>query len=258
MTSKNAQCSSRSGFWILKISREVRILKQSQSALFGSISHMKTLFVFTCVMNVWNQSIQAFVTGSGPFLWLIVQVCSLIMEYQVSWYMPSFYILEQFESILVTIHQQISFLLLWSDGHRCMEWILCRVVESSCSPTHNIVFSHLFAWLSMSQKKYEYFERTVISPLHPRKFWIQTWFCNCQQYLCLFHIVFEYTPRKHDQGRMLALSNQPLCLVVSTSDQDFVSFQPIWCHPHTQTRIFLFHNEQRDIPNLEFSPSHVQ
>ena len=29
------------------------------------------------------------------------------------------------------------------------------------------------------------------------------------------------------------------------------------CHPHTQIRIILFHGEQRDIPNLEFSPIHV-
>ena len=29
------------------------------------------------------------------------------------------------------------------------------------------------------------------------------------------------------------------------------------CHPHTQIRIILFHDERRDIPNLEFSPSHV-
>ena len=34
-------------------------------------------------------------------------------------------------------------------------------------------------------------------------------------------------------------------------------FQPILCHPHTQIRIILFHDEQRDIPNLEFSPIHV-
>ena len=27
--------------------------------------------------------------------------------------------------------------------------------------------------------------------------------------------------------------------------------------PHTQIRIILFHDVQRDIPNLEFSPSHV-
>ena len=35
--------------------------------LFLPRSHMTVLFIFTCVMNVWNQSIQAFVTGSGPF-----------------------------------------------------------------------------------------------------------------------------------------------------------------------------------------------
>ena len=35
------------------------------------------------------------------------------------------------------------------------------------------------------------------------------------------------------------------------------SFQPILCHPHAQIRIILFHDERRDIPNLEFSPIHV-
>ena len=33
--------------------------------------------------------------------------------------------------------------------------------------------------------------------------------------------------------------------------------QPILCHPHTQIRIILFNDVQRDIHNLEFSPSHV-
>ena len=37
----------------------------------------------------------------------------------------------------------------------------------------------------------------------------------------------------------------------------FVSFQPFLCHPHTQIRIILSDDVQRDIPNLEFSPSHV-
>ena len=106
------QCSSRSGFWIFKISSEIRVLKQSQSALFSSITHMTILFVFTCVMNVWNQSIQAFVTGFGPFRNRIVQTYSLTIEYQVVQYVPSISISEQFESILVTILQKISFLLL--------------------------------------------------------------------------------------------------------------------------------------------------
>ena len=97
----------------------------------------------------------------------------------------------------------------------------------------------------------------VIFQLLLQKFWIQTWFCHCQQHLCLFDIVFEYNPSIHDPGKMLVLPNHLLCVVPSTSDQDFVSFQPILCHPHTQIRIILFHDAQRDIPNLEFSPSHV-
>ena len=40
----------------------------------------------------------------------------------------------------------------------------------------------------------------------------------CQQYLCLFRIVFVYIPGFHDQGMMLALPNQLLCSALSTSD----------------------------------------
>ena len=39
---------------------------------------------------------------------------------------------------------------------------------------------------------------------------------------------------------MLVLANQVLYWVLSTSDQCFVSFQPILCHPHTQIRTTLF------------------
>ena len=56
---------------------------------------------------------------------------------------------------------------------------------------------------------------------------------------------------------MLVPPNRLLCLVVSTLDQCFVFFQPIFCHQHTQIRIILYHDVQRDIHNLEFSPSHV-
>ena len=54
---------------------------------------------------------------------------------------------------------------------------------------------------------------------------------------------------------MLVLPNRLLYLVVSTSDQCFVSFQPIMCHPHTQIRIILFDGVRRDIPNWKLSPN---
>ena len=67
MTSKNTQRSSRSGFRIFKISCKIGVLKQSQSALFSSVSHLTILFVLTCMMNVRYQAIQSFITGFGPF-----------------------------------------------------------------------------------------------------------------------------------------------------------------------------------------------
>ena len=70
--------------------------------------------------------------------------------------------------------------------------------------------SAIFAFLSPSGM--------VIFQLLWRKFWIQTWFCICQQCLCSFHIGFEYTTEIHDQRKMLVLPTQLLCWVLSTSD----------------------------------------
>ena len=53
--------------------------------------------------------------------WSIVQVCSLFMEYQAFYYVPSSRIPKQLKSIRLTILLQISIPPLWSDGHRCME-----------------------------------------------------------------------------------------------------------------------------------------
>ena len=90
-----------------------------------------------------------------------------------------------------------------------------------------------------------------------RKFWIQTWFSSCTQYLCLFHIVFECIPDIHDQGKILVLPNQLLYWVLSTSEQCFVSFQPIWCHRHTQLRMTLFDVVRISIPNWKPSPNRI-
>ena len=53
---QTAQCSTWCRFWILKISCKIEVLKQSQSALFCSVSRMTILFVFTCVMDVRDQT----------------------------------------------------------------------------------------------------------------------------------------------------------------------------------------------------------
>ena len=63
---------------------------------------------------------------------------SLTIEYQVFRFVSSFNILEQLESIVVTILQQIPSSPPQSDDQRCKEQILCRVVLSSCLISHNI------------------------------------------------------------------------------------------------------------------------
>ena len=90
----------------------------------------------------------------------------------------------------------------------------CRVLESSCSPTHNIA-PHIYLHdppYHKTMKKYTDFEGMEVFLFTPLKFAIRTWFCNCQQYPDLFHIVFEYTPGKRDLGKMLVLPNQLLYL----------------------------------------------
>ena len=42
-------------------------LETVQSALLSNVSHLAILLVFTRMMNIWNQSIQAFVTNFCPF-----------------------------------------------------------------------------------------------------------------------------------------------------------------------------------------------
>ena len=61
-----------------------------------------------------------------------------------------------------------------------------------------------------TMKKYEDFDGMEVFLFTPLKFAIRTWFCNCPQYLCLFHIFFECAPSFHDQGKMLVLPNQLL------------------------------------------------
>ena len=130
-------------------------------------------------------------------LWWILQVCSLTIEYRVVHYVPSTSISEQFESILLTTIPRILILLLWNDGRQCKELILCRVVESFCLPTHNIV-PHI-SWHDLpcfkTTKRYSDFPSMVMFRLLLRKFWIQTWFCNCLQYLCIISHCLWVHPR---------------------------------------------------------------
>ena len=130
----------------------------------------------------------------------------LTIKYRVVQFLPGFNISEQFESMYLTILQQILFLLLfevvvidaWS---RYFVELLSRLVRQLTISFHTLLCmtSH------KTMKKHEDFEGMVISLILPQKFAIRTWFCNCPQYLCLFRIFFECSPSFHDLRKMLVL-----------------------------------------------------
>ena len=135
------KCTMSHQMWILNL----QDLPQSQSLetvpvciVWQCCPHSKIVCIHMC--DEYVKSIDSGVCHRPwSILWWILQACSLTIEHRVFQCVPSIGIQEQFKSIRVTILQQISFLLLWSGAHRCMEQILCRVVESFCLPTHNIV-----------------------------------------------------------------------------------------------------------------------
>ena len=157
-------------------------LRQSQSlgtvpvcTVVPYFAHDNTVCIHTC--DEYKKSICSGVCHRPwSILWWIVQICSLTKECQVHKFVPMTNISGQFHSILLTVHPRISIILLWNDGHQCMELILCRVVESSKLPTHNIV-PHI-SWHDLPyqkiMKKYEDFEGMAISLFTPRKFAIRT------------------------------------------------------------------------------------
>ena len=210
-------------------------------------------------MNVWNQSRQAFVTSLGPFSHGSCKFTHRMWNIRFS------------NTCLVSAFQNNLRACIWQFSNRFCFFFFEVVVIDAWSRHFVELLGRLVCQLTISfhtllcmtshvmrtMKKYEDFEGMFVFLFHPLNFAIRTWFCNCPQYLCLFHIVVECSPSVHDPGKMLVLPSQLLCWVLSTSDQYCVSFQPILCHPHTQIRIILFHDEQRDIPNLEFSPSHA-
>ena len=118
---KCAQCSSWGWFRVPKISRKIGVLKQSQSALFGSTTPHDNI---VCI-HMYDEYMKSIDSGAchrpWSISWSIVQVYSLTIEYQVVQYVPSTSISRQFVSIPVTILVQFYFLPLW------MEWILTEV-----------------------------------------------------------------------------------------------------------------------------------
>ena len=83
-----------------------------------------------------------------------------------------------------------------------------------------------------------------------QRFWIQTYFCICPQYLCSFRIFVECNPNKHGQGMMFS--------PISTSFTSTFHIGSVLFRPQTQTRIVHCHRLPINIPHLALFHSRVQ
>ena len=111
--------------------------------MLSRVIQMTILSVFTCVMNVWNQTSLSFVTSSCPSGDWSCQFCSRTTRCQVVEFVPSTSISRQFVSILLTILHLIQVPLSWNGDHPSKDLRLCATALSFCSPIRNIS-QHIF------------------------------------------------------------------------------------------------------------------
>ena len=129
--------------------------------------------------------------------------------------------------------------------------ILCRVVESSCLPMHNIV-PHI-SWHDLpgrrTTKRYTDFPSMVIFQLLLRKFWIQTWFN-------IVNNIFAFSHWNTHQVFMIKercwFSQINFFVEYFPHRIDIVSFQPIG-----QRKLILFHGVRISVPNWKLCPNRI-
>ena len=230
---------TRGRFWIFQISCKVGVLKQCQSALLCSMSHMTRLFIITRVVDIRYQTSQSFVKSSCPFdpefvrtkrLWLLEQVCVRTREWQVYQCVPNIYIVRRFVSTLLTILQRFPILL--PSRHGVWDFVhIAELFNLSVRNTFPHISSHV---LPCHEKKWRYAAEVSInlamSQLSQQKFVIRTCSWNFPQYHSLSCIHVECNPSRRDQGMMSVLLNRHFSSIFSTFDRCSSHFYLVHVH----------------------------
>ena len=141
-------------------------LAQSQSTMLRRITHMTMLSVVICVMNVWNQTSQAFVTCSCPYSdWL----SKFVDRPQNVWSSNSCHVQACQDNMWANFWQfstdsSSSCLNAWIDARPNKDAKLCTVAPSFCLPirsTHQHIFEHVFPCRGSTMK---FFARRLSYP----------------------------------------------------------------------------------------------
>ena len=100
--------------------------------------------------------------------------------------------------------QLIDFLLLWIGGRPCMALRRWKIGQLFCSPIRNIcpcISLHDLPYHKTMRKcSRQVSQNKVVFQKLLQRFCIQTYFCNCPHYFCLFDILFDCNPNKRGQG----------------------------------------------------------
>ena len=208
MTSKYAQKSSRGWFWVFKISGKARVLKTVPTCIVVLYFPHDNIVRIHIVW--WMYEIKRAKRLSHALVHLVTARASLFTVHTMSG-LPNARQLQTFEDNLRANFWQLSnrshFFFLKSDGRQGMEELrLWKAVELFCSPVRKIVplisLHDLPHHRTMRTCSRQVSQNKVVFQYLLQRFWIQTYFCICPQYLCLFDILFECNPNKRGQGMM--------------------------------------------------------
>ena len=142
---------SRGWFRVLKVASKIWVLEQTQSKMLSCVSHKTILWVFTCVVNVWNQTSWTSVTSSLSIWWQIEHVCSLNKECQVCHFVPNTSILREFASILLTVLQLIQVPPAWMDDPQSKDMTHCNNCSVFLFGSSQYLSSHCWACCRTTQ-----------------------------------------------------------------------------------------------------------
>ena len=203
----HSACPTWSRFRIFEISRKVRVLKLSQTTLMCCVSHM-TYCQYSLVKCMWEMKRAKRL--SLALVHFVIARASLLTDHRISG-LPMRAKHKHFRTIRehTSDNSPTDF-----NSPQDKEWILSTTAKVFLFANFTIAFPHTF-WHDLPCRR-----TTWKSPMFPRlvvfpeNSWIQTWLCNCQQYLCSCRVVFECSPSVRDQGTMSVLPNQLLYWVL--------------------------------------------
>ena len=131
---------------------------------------------------------------------------------------------------------------------------LCVAVELFCSQVRKIVpcisVHDIPHHRTMRTCSRQVSQNKVVFQYLLQRFWIQTYFCNCPQYVCLFDILFECNPNKRGQGMM---SGRP----ESTSFISTVHIESMFCFEPASFMSSTYTDKNSPIPRCTNKHSQI-